>query len=290
MREDREGIVGFRLTYDVDGVPRNCEIISTSGYADLDGTTCRLLMERARFQPGKNPAGKPVGGTYSNRIRWMIPRDIYVPATVAESFPSGPVARGGLWSLDLDARYPKAAREAGEEGEVGFRIGVNPAGRVSGCTITRSSGSAALDAATCTVLAREGRFTAARDIDGNPVAGRVEHSFTWRLPVPASLAGNGGLDENLAGRPAPDPIGPGSMILEYVIDADGAVADCKTHVDGFFAKGLMAAEMRDGCAPVLRRAPYDPPRDAAGQPVSRRYRTSVNVGSEDIPAISEAQK
>jgi hypothetical protein len=73
MLERREGTTGFRVTYGASGAPEKCEIVSGSGHADLDATTCRLVMERAWFRPGKDRAGKLVGGTYTNRIRWTIP-------------------------------------------------------------------------------------------------------------------------------------------------------------------------------------------------------------------------
>ncbi|WP_432769755.1 energy transducer TonB [Sphingopyxis sp.] len=75
MREEREGTTGFRITIDAKGLPADCEIVSSSGHADLDAATCRLVVERARFTPGRDAAGRATGGTYSNRIRWQIPDD-----------------------------------------------------------------------------------------------------------------------------------------------------------------------------------------------------------------------
>lgn len=73
MRERREGTTDFRLTYDASGTPTRCDVTSSSGHEDLDGRTCDLAMERARFRPGTNAAGEAVGGTYSNRVRWTMP-------------------------------------------------------------------------------------------------------------------------------------------------------------------------------------------------------------------------
>ena len=74
MREEREGTTGFRVTYGVDGRITSCDVTSSSGHADLDAETCKLIQRRGRFNPGKDRAGNPVGGSYSNRIRWQIPR------------------------------------------------------------------------------------------------------------------------------------------------------------------------------------------------------------------------
>lgn len=73
MREQREGVTGFLLTIGPDGVPEKCEIVFSSGHADLDATTCQLLSKRARFTPATDAKGKAVTGRYTNRIRWQIP-------------------------------------------------------------------------------------------------------------------------------------------------------------------------------------------------------------------------
>jgi protein TonB len=74
MREEREGTAGFRVTYGADGRITSCDITASSGHADLDAETCKLITRRGRFNPGKDRSGNPVGGSYSNRIRWQIPR------------------------------------------------------------------------------------------------------------------------------------------------------------------------------------------------------------------------
>lgn len=74
LREEREGSTGFRVAYDASGRVTSCEVTSSSGHPDLDELTCRLIQRRGRFDPGKDRAGNPVGSTYSNRIRWEIPR------------------------------------------------------------------------------------------------------------------------------------------------------------------------------------------------------------------------
>ncbi len=74
MREEREGTTGFRVTYGADGRITSCDVTSSSGHADLDAETCKLITRRGRFNPGKDRAGNPTGGSYSNRIRWQIPR------------------------------------------------------------------------------------------------------------------------------------------------------------------------------------------------------------------------
>jgi periplasmic protein TonB len=72
LREERTGTTGFRVTVGPDGRVASCTVTSSSGHADLDDATCKNVSRRARFKPALQN-GKEVQGTYSNRIRWVIP-------------------------------------------------------------------------------------------------------------------------------------------------------------------------------------------------------------------------
>jgi len=72
LREERSGTTGFRVTVDTSGRVIDCQVTSSSGHADLDQATCQNVTRRARFRPAMED-GQPVQGTYSNRVRWVIP-------------------------------------------------------------------------------------------------------------------------------------------------------------------------------------------------------------------------
>jgi periplasmic protein TonB len=72
LREERSGTTGFRVTVDTSGRVIDCQVTSSSGHADLDQATCQNVTRRARFRPAMED-GEPVQGTYSNRVRWVIP-------------------------------------------------------------------------------------------------------------------------------------------------------------------------------------------------------------------------
>lgn len=78
--------------------------------------------------------------------------------------------------------YPSRAIREGAQGTASFRLEIAPNGTVQGCTITKSSGSDQLDAATCRYVQRRARFDPARDSSGNPVSGRYSSSVQWVLP------------------------------------------------------------------------------------------------------------
>jgi periplasmic protein TonB len=90
-------------------------------------------------------------------------------------------ARANLGSYVTDDDYPPAALSAGQEGNTGFRLDVGPDGRVTNCTITSSSGSTALDSATCRIMRSRAKFTPARDSNGNATSDSVTASIRWQI-------------------------------------------------------------------------------------------------------------
>ena len=74
LQQEREGTVGFRTTIDPNGRVTDCQIVSSSGHLDLDQATCTNVTRRARFDPALDEDGNAVTGTYSNRVRWQIPK------------------------------------------------------------------------------------------------------------------------------------------------------------------------------------------------------------------------
>lgn len=74
LREGNQGITGFRLSIGADGKVLDCQPIASSGFPNLDRTACDKVTRRARFDPATDSYGKPVAGTYENRIHWQIPK------------------------------------------------------------------------------------------------------------------------------------------------------------------------------------------------------------------------
>lgn len=75
LREEREGTTGFRVTVGPDGRVTGCSVTSSSGSPDLDDATCANVTRRARFNPATDGEGQPTAGSYSSRVRWVIPKD-----------------------------------------------------------------------------------------------------------------------------------------------------------------------------------------------------------------------
>jgi protein TonB len=92
-------------------------------------------------------------------------------------------ARANLSSYISDSDYPASAIRAEQQGTTGFRLSIGTDGRVTGCTITSSSGSPALDDAVCRIMRSRARFTPARDDHGNPTTDSTSSRIRWVLPA-----------------------------------------------------------------------------------------------------------
>ena len=77
--------------------------------------------------------------------------------------------------------YPRAAEGAGIQGTVVARLIVGTKGRVTACRIRLSSGSEALDEATCRIILKRFRFAPALDASGAATTDIVEWEQAWSL-------------------------------------------------------------------------------------------------------------
>ena len=72
LRRGAEGRAAFRLLVAADGVPAACKIEQSSGDAELDRTSCALIMARARFEPARDKAGREVPDIVHSSITWRL--------------------------------------------------------------------------------------------------------------------------------------------------------------------------------------------------------------------------
>lgn len=59
---------------DARGRATDCQVRRSSGNAALDFTTCRLALERFRFRPARDLAGRPIAGSIYYDQTWQIGR------------------------------------------------------------------------------------------------------------------------------------------------------------------------------------------------------------------------
>ena len=86
---------------------------------------------------------------------------------------------GGIANKD----YPRSALRARAQGNVAVRYTVRTDGRVSGCTVVRSSGHPELDDVTCRLIEKRFRYRPALDASGRPVTATEYKSYDWYVPA-----------------------------------------------------------------------------------------------------------
>ncbi len=74
IRAGEQGVVAIALQVDAAGKVTACSVTASSGHDALDQATCRLYQRRGRFTAALDDAGAPVSATYTDRVRWVLPR------------------------------------------------------------------------------------------------------------------------------------------------------------------------------------------------------------------------
>ncbi len=104
------------------------------------------------------------------------------PSPVPSFTPKLARPQGNMANWVTTNDYPTSGLRGEHEGSTRYRLSVDASGKVTGCSVTATSGFADLDAAACAVLARRARFTPATDDSAAKVAGSFSGTVTWRLP------------------------------------------------------------------------------------------------------------
>ncbi|MFN2474325.1 MAG: energy transducer TonB [Sphingomicrobium sp.] len=120
----------------------------------------------------------------------FVPTPTARPAPPAPPAPPPPPvkqqaakAKGSLVGLFSNDDYPASALQSEQQGTTAVTLTIGTNGRVSGCDVTSSSGSSALDGATCSILRSRARFTPAIDSNGSPTTDTYSQRITWRIPA-----------------------------------------------------------------------------------------------------------
>jgi protein TonB len=112
----------------------------------------------------------------------LAPPPVVAPPPPPPSAPpkmATPKNNQATWVTDAD--YPTRALREERQGVTAVRLSIGTDGRVTGCTVTRSSGSPDLDETACTNISRRARFNPAME-NGQPVAGSFSRSVRWVVP------------------------------------------------------------------------------------------------------------
>jgi TonB family protein len=262
IRRQEQGTVGFTLDVDEAGRVSACRITQSSGTAALDEATCRIMRERAGFSPAVNRRGRPVPDHVSSRIHWVLPE------------PDTSRALANLASYVADDDYPAEALRRGEQGIVGFQLEIGPDGLVSGCEVLSSSGSSALDEATCSIMQARARFSPARDGAGRAVADRVQARLRWVLPVEE-----------------PEPGAPGGADFgRYISSADYPAEALRRHEEGEVGVRLSISTLGGVAQCVVTRSSGSAALDARSCELLRLrvvYIAPLDEAGHAVPSVVE---
>lgn len=190
-----------------------------------------------------------------------------------------------LHSLVTMDDYPAAARRYDQQGRTSVLLSVDRTGRVSGCAVATSSGSPALDAATCQVFASRAQFAPARDASGRTVADSYAASIRWALP-PAPADDPGGaapatpptprmpIERHISFQDYPDAAlragQQGRVAVRLGVSAAGRVTDCTVTTSS--RSSILDATT---CRLLRSRVRFDPARDRQGVAVAGQFETFV---------------
>lgn len=118
-----EGVTRFELLVAPDGAIADCAIVSSSGNAELDRTTCFLATKRVKFNPARGDSGTPMWGVYRSQALWALPENRI-------SAPPAP---------DLEISINRLPDGAEEPAAVKLAYAVDQSGNASSCTLMPSS-------------------------------------------------------------------------------------------------------------------------------------------------------
>jgi protein TonB len=73
LRAGAEGRVTVRYVIGRDGDVEGCEVVESSGNADLDAVSCRIVTDRFVFDPARDREGRRIAETRRQRFLWRLP-------------------------------------------------------------------------------------------------------------------------------------------------------------------------------------------------------------------------
>lgn len=116
--------------------------------------------------------------------------------------------------------YPLEALKRGEEGTVGIRLKLDGRSRLVGCSVTKPSGSSALDEASCKLLMANARMQPFLSADGR-MAKEADGQVVWKLPA----------DRTARIAQASLPAGPAPKDAKGRLQRSGDKVICRSSVD-----------------------------------------------------------
>lgn len=178
--EDQDNESGSWRVWSDDAGPRSYSAPYSNGCvsganADPNCNTSYGIAMRDNFLAGL-ASPSPIPAARPRRA------PVYTPAPMASAGMGSKAKLTTNLGDILITSYPSEALQNGWAGRVGFTVTVTPAGTVSQCAVTSSSGYPILDDQTCNVMMRYGQFTPATDGSGRTIQSSFSSAIRWQIP------------------------------------------------------------------------------------------------------------
>ncbi|MEO7248361.1 MAG: energy transducer TonB [Novosphingobium sp.] len=72
VQAHQSGKVHIRFTVGINGRATNCVVTRSSGSPSLDEATCRLIMQRFRYEPSRDASGRPYADVEEGIHEWRL--------------------------------------------------------------------------------------------------------------------------------------------------------------------------------------------------------------------------
>ncbi len=162
----QQGLVILHYEISETGHVENCTVEQDiAAIPELIETTCRLVMQRARYAPGSDPSGQPKRTSDVAFVRWNLPPGA---TSVGETDFGGAIPTQmpfGLFSPDDLA--PRSGPEHGQTIYAEFAITSD--GRIEECEL-RGEQQVTRNTRGCSLLTKDARFQPPVDENGQPFA------------------------------------------------------------------------------------------------------------------------
>jgi periplasmic protein TonB len=70
LNQRRGGVVTVRLLVSRRGTVDSCDVVQSSGHADLDTLSCRLMGERGQYEAARDSSGRRIASQVLRQVVW----------------------------------------------------------------------------------------------------------------------------------------------------------------------------------------------------------------------------
>ena len=176
---------------------------------------------------------------------------------------------------------PAYVQMAGITRFVRTRTIVGPDGMPQGCTVEWASGDPYLDAYTCAIIVKRGRFEPAKWIDGSAAYAVLRVPVTWAIggaPSESQVQKAYPPDVTLAVTRLPAGAGKHVEVsLEIAVDESGKIVSCNQWLPAFkhFRPKTFPELLPIACQQMTSKFTVEPAKDAYGKPIRSVQNASV---------------